>query len=277
MVAASTSNGAGCKAEQGAPEPRRSAQIRDIEHDRRVPQHSRIQRCLVGEDQLEAITGNGRTPRLVSTVATGGSTSGQPAAPARGRERGGDNRGIVHGAPDGMAVTQAVAAFDQVRGLPYAIDAAHDADSLDALARGDCLAKSDLLARRLRRLGFRVRMVRWLYLLPDVVPETRELPSRLDMHRAVEVWSRRGWILVDATHDPALARAGLTVTEWDGISSTQAAYPPVGPLWVEGRDSDEIANGLARVRRWVDACPPLVLERWREAYIRWLDQARVRS
>jgi transglutaminase-like putative cysteine protease len=185
--------------------------------------------------------------------------------------------GIVHDDVDGLAVAQAIAVFEEVRGFPYAIDAAHDAETLVRLRAGDCLAKSDLLARGLRRLGIEVRMVRWLYLLPDVVPEARELPERLDMHRAVEVWTQHGWTLVDATHDPALAGAGLTVGTWDGSSSTQGAYPPVGPLRVEGRDSDEIAGDLSRVRRWIDACPPAALTRWRQAYIRWLDEARGRS
>lgn len=178
------------------------------------------------------------------------------------------------GAVTGREVVQAVAIFEEVRGFPYAIDAAHDADALVELGAGDCLAKSDLLARRLRRLGFSVRLVRWLYLLPDVVPEVGELPSRLDLHRAVDVWRGGEWILADATHDPPLAGSGLTVAEWDYPKGTPAAYPAIGPRWVEGRDSREIAAGLARIKRWVDACPPPVLARWREAYIRWLAGVR---
>ena len=171
-------------------------------------------------------------------------------------------------------IAEAVAAFEGVRALPYAIDAAHDASGLIEKQAGNCLAKSALLAQTLTDLGFGVRMVRWLYLLPDVVPQTVELPDRLDLHRAVEVWRRGRWVLVDATHDPALASGGLTVGAWDGTSSTAPAYPSVGPRLLEGRDSAEIEDALARIGRWVDACPSPVLARWRRSYIQWLRDVR---
>jgi transglutaminase-like putative cysteine protease len=175
-----------------------------------------------------------------------------------------------------LDVAGAVDVFEEVRELPYAIDAAHDADALVELGAGDCLAKSDLLARRLGRLGIRVRMVRWLYLLPDVIPEVEELPDRLDLHRAVEVWRRRTWVLVDATHDPGLAGAGLTVGRWDGTTGTEPAYPPLSPRWVEDRDSAEITGALRRTHGWVDRCPPALLARWRRGYMDWLVEARGR-
>jgi len=93
-------------------------------------------------------------------------------------------------------------AFREVRDLPYAIDGAHDADALAQIGAGDCLAKSELLGRRLLGLGRTVRFVRWLYMLPAVVPQVDFLPERLDVHRALEVHHRGRWLLVDPTHAP---------------------------------------------------------------------------
>ena len=80
------------------------------------------------------------------------------------------------------------------------------------------------------------------------------LPSREDVHTAVEVEISGRWLLVDATHDPPLARGGLTVSEWDGIGETMSAYPPQGPLWREGRDDAMIANALATIAARLRAC-----------------------
>lgn len=66
------------------------------------------------------------------------------------------------------------------------------------------MAKSELLTLTAWELGIPARYVCWLYLLPEVVPEARELPSRLDEHRAVQVRVGQRWMLADATHHPGL-------------------------------------------------------------------------
>lgn len=98
------------------------------------------------------------------------------------------------------------ALFVAVRDLPYATDAASDAAALVRLGRGNCLAKADLLARGFRLLGHAARRVRWCYHLPAQPPAVALLPSRDDVHTAVEVRLAGRWVLVDATHDPPRAR-----------------------------------------------------------------------
>jgi transglutaminase-like putative cysteine protease len=170
-----------------------------------------------------------------------------------------------------------VSSFEEIRDLPYAIDAAHDAAALERLGAGDCLAKSERLAARFEAAGAPARLVRWRYELPAVVPEALELPSRLDVHRAVQVRLGDEWVLVDATHDPALAAGGLTVATWDGAGPTAPAYPMIGPLLVEAEDRAELDAALAEVRAWLDACDPALLAAWRTAYARWLRSLRPRS
>lgn len=152
-----------------------------------------------------------------------------------------------------------MATFEDVRDLPYALDGAHDAGELQRLGRGDCLAKADLLARRLADLGQEIRLVRFSYKLPSVIPEVEALVGGEDLHRAVQMRVGRRWILVDATHDLGLAGSGLTVARWDGRHATEPAYPPTGPILVEGRDDNAIqepwptspaGSQRPRRRRW---------------------------
>ncbi|MFD7924006.1 transglutaminase domain-containing protein [Streptomyces sp. NPDC059740] len=154
--------------------------------------------------------------------------------------------------------------FEAVRAVPYGTDGAHDAESLMGIGRGDCLAKSAYLTAGFRRLGFPARRVRWLYLLPDQPPEVRLLPSREDVHSATEVLIGGRWVLVDATHDPALAPAGLTVAAWDGVGDTVPAYPPLGPVWRPGAGPEPVPNAGR------PAASDLAGRRYQVAFNRWL-------
>jgi hypothetical protein len=132
-----------------------------------------------------------------------------------------------------------VEAFTLVRNVPYATDGATAGAQLMVVGRGNCVAKAEFLMTAFLALGVQTRRVRWLYRLPAQPPEVVLLPSPFDVHTALEVCRGDRWVLVDATHDPALAAAGLTVVSWDGENSTPPAYPPAGPLWRAGDDTPE--------------------------------------
>lgn len=138
-----------------------------------------------------------------------------------------------------------VAAFEAVRNMPYATDAAHDAQELLEKGRGDCLAKSDLLFHALTYLGLQARFVRWRYSLPSL-PGTGQLSVPFDLHRAIEVCLDRSWSLVDATHDPPLS-SHLPVAKWDGRGPTEPAYEPVGPIMRVGIDNALISLAASQV------------------------------
>lgn len=165
------------------------------------------------------------------------------------------------------------ALFRAVRDLPYATNAATTAEELVRWRRGGCWAKADLLARGLCYLGYDARRVWWRYLLPDAVPEVRLLPSREDVHAAVEVRVDGARHVVDPTLDPPLARLGLRVTEWDGSGDTDVAFVPSGPVWREGRHDAEVESAI----RWCRSTMALGsgdLSRYPVAYNRWLEMAR---
>ena len=183
---------------------------------------------------------------------------------------------VAAGRARGAAARRAV--FTAVRDLPYATNAAADAAALVRLGRGNCLAKADLLTRGLRLLGGEARRVRWRYQLPLRPPEVDLLPSRDDIHTAVEVAIEGHWVLVDATHDPPLARGGFIISNWDGEHPTPPAYEPHGPIWREGADDAAITAALAaiaaqyqgRVATPAATAGPMYLS----AFNAWLEQLR---
>lgn len=166
-----------------------------------------------------------------------------------------------------------VALFDAVRNCAYATDSAHDAPALVRTHRGDCLAKSDLLRCGIALLGLHAERVRWLYYLPDQPPEVSLLPTRLDLHSAVEVIIGERRCLVDATHDPPLRNLGLTVSAWDGYGSTLPAYPPASHIWREGEDTHAIDEALRLIQEPYQQ-HPVTSHDYQLAFNLWLDRAR---
>ena len=144
--------------------------------------------------------------------------------------------------------------------------------------RGNCLAKADLLTQGLRLLGEEARRVRWRYQLPAQPPEVALLPSRDDIHTAVEVSIGGRWVLVDATHDPPLARGGFVVTQWDGEYPTLPAYTPCGAIWREGIDDTAIAAALAAIaaqyQGWTGAPAAVGEQSYLHAFNAWLARLR---
>ncbi|WP_170223021.1 transglutaminase domain-containing protein [Nonomuraea turkmeniaca] len=166
------------------------------------------------------------------------------------------------------ARAERIALFLAVRNVPYATDGAHDAEALMGVGRGDCLAKAAYLIGGFRALGYQARRVRWLYYLPDQPAEVWTLVSREDVHTASEVLIEGKWRLVDATHDPALAAAGLVVAEWDGLTDTVPAYEPQGPLWRPGDGPEPRPNAD------VDEADDAGGGAYQEAFNRWLRAVR---
>lgn len=169
------------------------------------------------------------------------------------------------------AMAPIVACYYAVREMPYALDGAHDALELLGQHRGDCLAKSELLGLAAKFLGFPARYVRWRYQLPDVVPETAHLSSRIDLHRAVQLRLAAKWVLVDCTHQAALRGTPLVVSDWDGQRDTEPAYPPMGDLIIEALDPARVSDACEEIRQWTASCPA-ALSAWRIAYSAWLSQ-----
>ncbi|MDO9326533.1 MAG: transglutaminase domain-containing protein, partial [Methanoregula sp.] len=100
--------------------------------------------------------------------------------------------------------------------------------------KGSCGAKHYLLAEMFRLLNIPVVYATFPFLWndPDLdyPPDIRNLAATLPVahHLACRVQIGCSWILVDATWDLPLAKAGFPVNEhWDGYSKTKCAVKPL--------------------------------------------------
>ncbi len=132
--------------------------------------------------------------------------------------------------------------FYKIRDIPYAIipeliGYQRHADILE-VGRGSCSPKHFLLCEMFQRLGLPVLFVvyphRWgerADLLEQYSQRLKNLALALPVshHIACKVEIQGRFILVDATLDLPLQKAGLTVNiEWDGINDTLLPMTPCG-------------------------------------------------
>lgn len=142
-----------------------------------------------------------------------------------------------------------------------------DPAQLEESERAALAEQVALLAEELGALEVPCRTVSWEYELPLLVDVQQRLGFRTDIHTAVQAHVGGRWVLVDATHDPALGALGLTVGRWDGRSETGPAYQPVGPCVVLGQDgpgSTELQEAMERIGRQVAATRPELITQYRD-------------
>ncbi|MBN1643999.1 MAG: hypothetical protein JW856_04195 [Dehalococcoidales bacterium] len=140
------------------------------------------------------------------------------------------------------AVQSRINIFEKIRDIPYAVipelvDYRRYAD-IFKFGKGSCSPKHFLLGEMFQRLGLRVLFVVYPYRWDESAEILKRHSSRLrEMARAmpvshhiacmVEIDGRS--VLVDATLDPPLHKAGLPVNvRWDGKSDTILPMIPCG-------------------------------------------------
>jgi hypothetical protein len=132
-----------------------------------------------------------------------------------------------------------ISIFEHIRDIPYSLafpmtDSGTTSEQILDLGKGSCGPKHYLLAEMYRRLGFEVvyATIPFLWNDPDILypPELRWLATGLPIahHLACRVRINGRWVLVDATWDRPLKRAGFPINEhWDGRSETLCAVKPL--------------------------------------------------
>ncbi len=135
-----------------------------------------------------------------------------------------------------------VSIYHKIRDIPYAvvpelIDAERYVDII-RLNRGSCSPKHFLLGNMFQKLGMLVLFVvypfRWgerAELVESYPDQLRGMTQALPLghHLACKVEIDGRLVLVDATLDPALGKAGLPVNpDWDGFSDTLLPMTPCG-------------------------------------------------
>jgi len=132
-----------------------------------------------------------------------------------------------------------IAIFERIRDMPYEIiaelkDPYEGPASTIKAGRGSCTSKHFLLGAMFEILHTPVKYVTYAFYWddPDIdyPVDLRELARRapLEYHLAIKAYIERRWVLVDATWDPPLKKAGYPINEsWDGISDTKNAVKPL--------------------------------------------------
>ena len=159
-----------------------------------------------------------------------------------------------------------ISIFGHIRDIPYSLGMPTygfmtAAESLLASGRGSCGPKHHLLAEMYRKLNLNVIFATFDFSWndPDIrYPNAlRNIAARLPVshHLACRVQIGCRWVLMDATWDPSLEKAGFPVNrEWDGYSDTQCAVRPV-PSAVRTAYCRTATNEPCRSKEEASLCP----------------------
>jgi hypothetical protein len=135
-----------------------------------------------------------------------------------------------------------ISVFTHVRDIPYALsERKRDPEKAETemlrVKKGSCSPKHFLLGGLFGAMGLDVKYAtypfRWADLAIKYPEKLLELAGRMPMeyHLACKVRIGPRWVLVDATWDSALAKAGFPVnTRWDGLSDTLNAVDALGEI-----------------------------------------------
>jgi len=153
-------------------------------------------------------------------------------------------------------VEQRISIFEHVRDIPYKLitelynpKVAHE--GILRYNGGSCTPKHFLLGYMLEKLGIPIRYTTFPFSwnAPDVQypVDLRRMAEQLptEYHLACRAFIDGRWVLVDATWDIPLKRAGFPVNEsWDGVSDTLNAVMPLEEIehqdiWERSRFTDE--------------------------------------
>jgi hypothetical protein len=132
-----------------------------------------------------------------------------------------------------------ISIFSHIRDIPYSVTVpVHDpkisAEQLLMARKGSCAPKHYLLAEMFRKLNISVVYATIAFLWteqdfhypPYLRKQAISLPTAHHLACRVQIGCR--WILVDATWDRPLAKAGFPVNDhWDGYSETRCAVKPL--------------------------------------------------
>lgn len=132
-----------------------------------------------------------------------------------------------------------IAVFEHIRDIPYSLavpmtDPGTSPEQILSLRKGYCGPKHYLLAAIYRKLGLEVVYATFPFLWndPDIrfPPALRRLADGMPVayHLACRVRINSRWVLVDATWDRPLVKAGFPVNEhWDGFADMKCAVKPL--------------------------------------------------
>lgn len=132
-----------------------------------------------------------------------------------------------------------ISIYQHIRDIPYAIvpelrDPRTGPSDMIRMNMGSCVPKHFLMALMMGELGLPVKYVSYLFNWNDPAVKFPPVLKRvvknmpISAHLATKINIDGRWILVDATYDLPLKKAGFSVNEsWDGVSDTKNAVTPI--------------------------------------------------
>lgn len=156
--------------------------------------------------------------------------------------------------------------YNKVQKIPYCCLKVRDADLLLKKNKGSCAEKHIFLGQEFKKMGIPVKYLLIKFdwndlLLPKEIISKKEGKSTLGWHLALRIKPKNKWIIVDATWDPKLKKAGFPITKnWQGLSNTKLAVPPKRIIELKRRPAKRFK----------------VLKNWRffNTFNKWLESQR---
>lgn len=137
------------------------------------------------------------------------------------------------------ALAARISVFEHIRDIPYAIvpafrDPVVGPPGMLKANKGACGPKHYLLLPMFEKLGIPVKYVTYSFHWNDPTvkypPELRALTEKMPLtgHLACKAKIENKWVLIDATWDTPLKKAGFPINEsWDGASDTECAVKAI--------------------------------------------------
>jgi transglutaminase-like putative cysteine protease len=177
-----------------------------------------------------------------------------------------------------------VAVYNHIRDISYAIvselrDPATGPAGMLKLGKGSCIPKHFLLGMLFEKLNIPVKYATYLFSWDDprvkYPPDLRRTVKLLPKgtHLACQAYIEGQWILIDATWDSALKRAGFPVNEsWDGIRPAKNAVSPIKEI-IHDTLEDRVKYAAEHRKSWTDA-EVQAYEGFPVIFNAWLDTCR---
>lgn len=137
-------------------------------------------------------------------------------------------------------VESRIVLFEKIRNIPYLyvpelMDPVKGPAGLLEQNKGTCSPKHYLLAEYFKQLSIPIQYCTYIFSWKDSLSKgpselktlAEQLPKKMP-HFSLKAYLNNQWVVIDATWDPPLNKAGFPVNaNWDGFSSTQIAVAPL--------------------------------------------------
>lgn len=139
-------------------------------------------------------------------------------------------------------MNETIRIFEDVRDIPYEVGPLYEGNEMVKYGRGGCGPKNRLLAQKLTKIGYKVKICRTPYswknlsVLPKNIKEHPQA-QQIGNHIYLKVLIGNQWILLDASWDKKLFPQLPANINWDGESNQACAVSIVSERCLDNPES----------------------------------------